>query len=147
MRLLILSCSATKADHPARAIDLYDGPAFRTLRAWMRSASTSELQELAVWVLSAEHGLIPFDFELEPYDRRMTIARAGELLGAVRDKLHDLVEEMQPAEAFLMMGREYLAAIGPITPFAFGPAEVEFPEGGIGDKLGELHRWLRQEVA
>lgn len=137
-KLLILACSATKADFPCRAIDLYDGPAFRTLRAWMRSATPAELQNLSVWILSAEHGLIPFDNEIEPYDRRMTKERAEELRPSVVEKLAKLVIQLDTLEVFLMMGQTYLEAIG--HPTRVGRT----PPGGIGDKLGALSRWLRE---
>ncbi len=145
MRLLILSCSATKAEHPDRAIDLYDGPSFRTLRAWQRGATDAERQELAVWILSAEHGLIPWDEWVEPYDRRMTRERAAEVRKDVEMTLAWLVPELAPAEVFLMLGETYMSAV-PAEPF--GSANVIRAPGGIGEKLGALRRWLsRQEAA
>lgn len=144
-RLLIMACSATKADHPARAIDLYDGPAFRTLRAWMRNVPESEIKDLAVWILSAEHGLIPWDCELEPYDRRMTMARAEELRLSVTEKLAALVIQLETSEVFLMMGRVYLHAVGHST--WAGRTPIDAPPGGIGKKLGSLSRWLREVAA
>lgn len=144
MRLLILSCSATKADHPDRAIDLYDGPSFRTLRAWQRGASDAERQELAVWILSAEHGLIPWDEWIEPYDRRMTRERAVVVREDVEMTLAWLVPELAPAEVFLMLGETYLGAV-PLE--AFGSANVIRARGGIGEKLGELRCWLTAKEA
>lgn len=146
MRLLILSCSATKADHPARAIDLYDGPSFRTLRAWIREAKREELAELSVWILSAEHGLIPFDQELEPYDRLMTNDRAEELRPAVTAKLAELVQELKPSEVFMFLGQKYSGAVAPTT--WSGDVPLDRAQGkGIGYKLGALRSWLQKEAS
>lgn len=143
MRLLIMGCSATKADHPTQALYLYDGPAYRVLRAWMRDASDELLKSIAVWVLSAEHGLIPSTKEIEPYDRRMTKARAEELNESVRQQLDEVVRELGPSEVFMFLGRDYLNAVGPTT--WSGGIPVDVAQGrGIGYKLEALSRWLRE---
>lgn len=69
MRLLILSCSATKLDGDKYmpAIDRYDGPLWRTLRA------TDPERRLAhVAFLSARLGFRCADAPIEFYDARMT---------------------------------------------------------------------------
>lgn len=143
MRLLIMGCSATKADHPTQALYLYDGPAFRVLRAWMREASDQQLMNTAVWVLSAEHGLIPSTQVIEPYDRRMTKARAEELNPIVIQELAEVVQGTKPSEVFMFLGRDYLHAVGPTTWAEGVPLDVAQGRG-IGYKLEALSRWLRE---
>jgi hypothetical protein len=68
-RLLILACSATKRDGPAYmpAIERYDGPLWRTLRA------ADPLSEKAnVAFLSAHLGFRAANTPIEMYDARMT---------------------------------------------------------------------------
>ncbi len=68
-RLLILACSATKRDGPRYmpAIERYDGPLFRTLRAVDPNG-----QKARVAILSAHLGFRAADTPIETYDARMT---------------------------------------------------------------------------
>lgn len=74
MKLLILSCGARKrpVTEPMSAGELYTGPLWTTLRKY-------QTQDVRVAVLSAEHGLIPADKTILPYDRRLDPARVAEL--------------------------------------------------------------------
>lgn len=64
MRVGLISCSAGKLDHRAPAAELYTGPIFRAARAWITNRG-----ELGAWaILSAKHGLVLPDQELDPYD-------------------------------------------------------------------------------
>src|SRR6185369_6280849 len=78
-RLLILGCSATKRRDPGAmpAIERYDGPMWRTLRAALSEIRPVDRPRVAV--LSAEHGFIPSLMPIADYDRRMDRARAAEL--------------------------------------------------------------------
>lgn len=80
MRLLILACSATKRPDNALlpALHRYDGPAWRTLRAYLDRAG-AHADDLEVYALSAEFGLFPAIQPIPNYDRRMDMARAVEL--------------------------------------------------------------------
>lgn len=140
-RLLILACSASKAAHAAPAIELYQGPLYRILRgAWRDGA------EVAVWILSAAHGLIPGDRVLQPYDRRLTASRARHLAPQVRQVLQDDVARQGPyAEAYIELGRDYQAALPAEAELrALLGCAVRYGEGAIGKRGQALKAWLRQ---
>ena len=131
-RLLILACSATKRPDPGPlpAVDRYDGPAFRVLRTYLR-ASPSNAPEL--WVLSAEHGLVPAHTALAPYDRQMTTARAD----ALRPRVEPVLDALAVGRpTCLALGRTYRRALGDAAPHAVRPT------GGQGTQLAGLKRWL-----
>lgn len=144
-RLLVMACSATKrADKGTMcALARYDGPSFRVLRNFLGERAPSEAG-LDVWILSAEFGLIHWDEQIPNYDTRMNGFLANKLQGAIRRDLKNVLEVRQPSEAFLMLGKDYLEAVGPFE--GLGLPATTIPEGGIGYKLGALKRWLEQRT-
>ncbi len=131
-RLLILACSRAKRPDPSPipALDRYDGPAFRVLRSYLRSSPAAAPD---VWVLSAEHGLMPAHTIIAPYDRRMTTARAHELQPIVEPTVSDLASGRPTC---LALGWTYHRALGEAAPHALRPG------GGLGTQLAGLKRWL-----
>lgn len=141
-RLLIIGCSARKnpAPKPVIAWNLYDGPAFQVVKAWSRR--TLSIAGFDVRILSARYGLISPLLVIPTYDQRMTQERARELRDEVRADLQMVCPPGYYGEVFLMLGKDYLEAIGPLD--VFGKARVIIPPGGIGEKLGALRRWLME---
>jgi hypothetical protein len=138
MRLLILACSATKRPDVRLlpAYQRYDGPAWRTLRAYLTSAGAT-VGMLDVYALSAEFGLIPAIQPIPDYDRRMDAARAEELRPAVIATLGRL---RSYKITLICGGLHYQAALPDLLPRACG--QVTRTHGGIGTQLGQLKRWL-----
>ena len=74
MRVGLISCSAGKLAHRAPAAQLYTGPLFKLSRAWIEGRS-----ELDAWaVLSAKHGVVLPDEEVDPYDVSLDAMTAAE---------------------------------------------------------------------
>ncbi len=73
-KLFLIACSESKLSYPARAVDLYQGQAFKLA---VKSAFRADADIL---ILSAQHGVVQPDQMLEPYDcsllRRSTSWRA-----------------------------------------------------------------------
>jgi hypothetical protein len=138
MRLLILSCSATKRTDPGLlpALARYDGPAYRVLRKALRELA-QDVHPL-VAILSAEFGLIDSDTPIPWYDRRMDATRAAALAPLVKRKLQALLAA-GPTDVFIHLGRDYLPTLGTVPP---GPWHICYAQGGIGERLGQLRRWL-----
>lgn len=139
-RLLILACSARKKAGPAPAVQLYDGHLYRVLRAALRAGA-----EVEVWILSAEHGLIPADRTLDVYDRRMTAGRARELAPQVRQVLDDVARQGPYQECYVELGRDYLPALPAEEELrALLGCPVRYGQGAIGVRGQALKRWLGQ---
>lgn len=77
-RLVVLACSATKLAHAAPAIELYRGVMYSAYRANVRAETAP-----TVMILSARHGFVCPHTVIEPYEQRMTEARAEALLGEI----------------------------------------------------------------
>jgi hypothetical protein len=140
MRLLILSCSATKRtiDGLLPALTRYDGPAYRVLRNALRDLPQERHPRIAI--LSARFGLIAGDTPLPWYDCQMTPERAAVLTPAVQ---RDLRTWLQPdiTDIFITLGRAYRPVLGDIP---LGAWRITEAQGGIGVRLGQLRRWLRE---
>ncbi|MBA7528583.1 hypothetical protein ES705_20771 [subsurface metagenome] len=62
-RIVLISCVATKLDHPAPAKDLYVSDLFKKSMAYAKSLKPDK-----VFILSAKHHLMKLDTVIEPYD-------------------------------------------------------------------------------
>lgn len=141
--LLVMACSATKLSHAARAIDLYRGVMFETFRANVRPDARPH-----VVILSSRHGFLAADAVIEPYEQRMTAARADFILS----RLEDFIRLDWPAgieTVLLAGGTEYrrlmraalvrLREQGAIAQ----EAVVSETSGGIGYQRQQLGAFLR----
>ena len=61
--IVLVSCASKKLNHRARAQDLYVSELFRKSLAYART-----LRPAAVFILSAKHGLVRPDEQIDPYD-------------------------------------------------------------------------------
>ncbi|WP_347245713.1 tRNA-guanine transglycosylase DpdA [Thermogutta sp.] len=131
--LIILGCSATKRPVSGKvpAIYLYDGPAFRVLRSYLRKYRWPERLSLAI--LSAKYGLIGALSPIANYNQRMSAQRADELSPQVAKMLTRWAS--QHGRIFLFLGKDYARAIDGVLNNRQG---VSFPDGGIGRKLAAL---------
>jgi hypothetical protein len=149
MRLLFLACSATKRPDEGllRAIDRYDGPAFRLLRKFLRERAV-QAGKLGILILSAEFGLIAADMPIPCYDRRMDVQRAIELRPQVRRQAQALLAGRPIYTATLTnLGAAYTYALTwdeATMPLLGRPqfGVVTHAQGPIGQRLQQMKRWL-----
>lgn len=141
-RLLIISCSATKADDQrAGACDLYTGPAHLQLAKIEREVGTLDCDVL---VLSAKHGLIGWRARVDTYDDQMTPEAARAMADNNELILRNLSSENEYDEVFVMASAAYLPALGRVASWK-GEAKVTLAGGrGIGEMRGQMAQWLRE---
>ncbi len=141
--LLILGCSQRKRCDSGllRAIARYNGPTFQVLRRFLKQQPQVS-NSISTYILSAEFGLIPQDFLIPYYDRRMTASRAIELRSSTVAKLSDIVNFRSYKEVFLCMSQIYFQAIQGYEAIFPNNINVQVASGSLGRKLGELHDWL-----
>lgn len=144
-RLLILSCSRSKRseDQLLPAYERYDGPAFRLLRRYLnRSTNIPNIR-----ILSAEYGLISYDFHIPYYERRMTAQRAQELRPQVTKELNTLLKVDKRKNGhgvFIYLGKDYLRTLEGSNIFS-PKCAVNVAAGTPGKRLADLYRWLYEE--
>lgn len=139
--LIVMACSSTKrpGDEAMPAINRYDGPMWRTLRAAL--AELGDDRRPTVWFLSARYGFHPADMPIADYEQRMTPSRAAELLRLPTSNHAAFAEVARGAEKILLAGgaiyRDAMRrAIGQHRNIA------ETDGGGIGIHRQQLRRWL-----
>ena len=95
-KIVLISCVSKKLVHAAKVRDIYVSPLFRLNLAYAES-----LKPDAIYVLSAKHGLLPLDDQIEPYELTLNTMGTGQIrawasavvsqLAAVADFKHDLI--------------------------------------------------------
>ena len=152
MKLLIMGCSGTKRPGPGpmTALDRYDGPMWKTLRARLAELPAAhaavQAKDLRIYVISALFGFIPADVEVPDYDRRMTPELAGKM---ARDPSFDfqyvphLVKEADAV--MLAAGAVYRDAIWRASGNSLWNLTkvVETDGAGIGVHRAQLGSWLQ----
>ena len=141
-RLLILSCSQRKHEtqEPLPAIERYNGPLFFVLRRFLRECPR-QAKQLDVYILSAAYGLIPGDFPIAWYDRKMDLSRAIELQPYVNTMFSDLLRN-QYASICFVLGKTYLKAFENTQDLIPVYTKSIIAYGQIGKKLAQLKKWL-----
>ena len=139
--LLIISCSQRKVQKPSPlpAIDLYDGPVYRTLRKIGREGRDPE--NLTILIISAKYGLIHCFAEIEPYDEKMTPQRASELRAGIQAKLKPYLQAHKFNQVFINLGKTYRQTL---EGFHWGPVSTMEASGAIGLKTSQMKAWLER---
>lgn len=139
-RLLILSCSQRKnqSSTPLPAFSRYDGVCFKVLHKLERTARLPD--DLRIFMLSAEYGLLSAGQEIDYYDRVMTPARARELCSAVGIALDAELRATSFTEGFVNLGRLYLPALAASSMLKQLP--ITYAAGGIGQKMAQMKEWI-----
>ena len=73
-RIFLISCSRKKLAQAVKARSLYDSPLFHKSLAYAESENPD-----MIFVLSAKHGLLALDTEIEPYDLTLNNMRVTEI--------------------------------------------------------------------
>lgn len=140
--LILMSCSATKGRATAPAIDLYQGVMYSTFRA------NAPVIWPAVVILSARHGFIDANSIIEPYEQRMTAARAGEMVAEL--SAFDSIEWPSGVRSILLAGgknyqKVMWAAIERRIKLGLLDVNIIIDQtsGGIGYQRAQLGAYLR----
>ena len=128
--VILIGCVKRKLPTAAPARDLYTSPLFRKGRAYAEHAG------VPWFILSAQHGLVAPDDELEPYDLRLSATSrqyrrewGGDVVAALREALGSidgLSIEIHAGSAYVDSIRDGLRSAGatvvePLAGLALGP--------------------------
>lgn len=141
-RLMVLSCSQRKQSESAMlpAIQRYDGPAFRLLRRYLGNGG----EELGIYILSAEFGLIPHTRRIPFYDQRMTKQKPHEIKAKVAGQAQRMFtvrssHRSQSRQLFVNLGGNYFRAFEPALTFLASGSTVTMASGAMGKRLAAMH--------
>jgi hypothetical protein len=132
--IVLIACAAKKVSHRARAAELYVSPLFTANLRYARS-----LRPDAIYILSAKHGLLALDQEVEPYDltlNTMPVAQVRAWAGHVVAQLRGQAD-LQNDRFILLAGSKYRKFIVPHLAHWEAPLE--------GMRIGEQLQWLGRQ--
>lgn len=134
-RVVLISCASRKVSHRAKAEDLYVSDLFRLSLAYAR-----QLQPDWLFILSAKHGLVHPNDEIDPYDVTLTTMPI-EAVRAWSDMVFDALRQRTSVDAdhfIFLAGDRYRRFLAPRLRFT----EVPMARLGIGKQLQYLKRRL-----
>lgn len=107
-KIVLISCVSKKRSYKSKATDLYISALFQKNLAYAQ-----KLKPYAIYILSAKHGLLDLETEIEPYDFTLNNMSAGEVkawAGKVFKQLSKQADIKQDHFIFLagMKYRKYL---------------------------------------
>ena len=73
-KIILISCVSKKSEQKSKAKDLYISPLFRFNLRYAHS-----LNPARIFILSAEHGLLNLDKEIEPYNKTLNNMSSKEI--------------------------------------------------------------------
>jgi len=133
-KIVLISCVSKKLPHRAKARDLYVSTLFKLNLKYANSLCPSE-----IYVLSAKHGLLELDREIEPYEQTLNNMRVAEIKEWASNILLQLrqVASLEEAEFIFLAGDKYRKYLLPHIKNAVVPLEG-LRIGGQLKRLKEL---------
>ncbi len=124
------------------AVELFDGPLFSLIRDIRDREGWFE--EVALYIVTSQFGMVPADQPLKPYRRKMTAALAADAIYENFGRLSAALATTQPVELMLAMPGLYRRAlIRKDTPFVQGVPVVYLDLAAAG-AADQLSAWLRR---
>lgn len=131
----LVACCKSKLVVRAKARVLYTGNLFRLSLAWLEPRCEG------LGILSAKHGLLLPDQEVDPYEQTLVGAPEADK-AAWAAKVRAQLEAAFPGAGFLAVcGKDYLGALDGL------PHEVAFGGLRLGEKLSALKKALAEDRA
>lgn len=103
--LIIAGCSKLKKDYETKAIDLYWGQIFKSIKKYI------EINDYELYILSAKHGLIKKDEIIAPYNQTIKTKKD---IKELKEKIlkNDLLKTIEDYDRIeLLMGNSYQEAL------------------------------------
>jgi hypothetical protein len=133
--IVLIACCKSKLAHSAPAESLYTSTLFKFSLAYART-----LHPDAIYILSAKHGLVPLDQQLEPYEQTLKKMNRPERLAWGQKVLSQLAQVCHPSEDrfTILAGRAYYDTL------TTGLPNHELPLLGLGQ--GKRLQFLKQHI-
>lgn len=134
--VVLISCVKGKKAHKARCRDLYDSDLFRKSLAY-----AEKLKPSAVYVLSAKHGLLDLDEEIDPYEQTLKTTRIGDVRVWAERVLEQLrkVSDLRADRFTFLAAERYRRFLAPHMP------HHDVPMQGLG--IGRQLQFLKERAS
>ena len=133
---VLIACASRKRGHACRAADLYQSDLFLKSLRYAES-----LRPDGIFILSAKHGLLPFEEEIEPYDLTLNRMSAVDRRSWAERVLRELAEvgDLEQDRFTFLAGRRYREYLLPRVRHGNVPME--------GLPIGKQLKFLKEAVA
>jgi len=138
--IVLVACAAEKQTQRARAKELYTSDLFKKSRAYAEYLVESG-QAKAWYILSAKHGFLDPDKEIDPYDECLDSRTAEGRRAWSAGVWFDMAKRLkpQPAALIFLAGENYRKTLAVVAEKVY--MAVEVPMKGLG--IGEQKAWLK----
>jgi hypothetical protein len=132
-RIVLISCASKKLLEPAKAKDLYVSTLFKLNLKYAEKFNPDE-----IYILSAKHGLLPLEQEIEPYDQTLNNMRSAQIKQWAERVLEQLngICSIDETEFIFLAGDKYRKYLLPHIKSTQIPLEGL----GIGKQIQKLKR-------
>lgn len=140
--LILIGCVKSKQNCMRAAKDLYNSPLWRYRRAYAEQSGSSW------YILSAEHGLLAPETEIEPYDvtlRELSASKRRAWSKCVLDELSKEFSSLKESVIEIHAGKHYVE-YGLAQGLSDAGANVRRPLAGIIG-IGRQCKWYRSRLA
>ncbi|HAS8547655.1 TPA: DUF6884 domain-containing protein [Vibrio vulnificus] len=137
-KIFLISCVSKKQDIKSKASELYTSPLFKLNYKYAMTQTPD-----AIYILSAEYGLVKTDEEIAPYDKTLNKMKSSEIkiwASQILDSLKKL-ENVNQCEFVILAGEKYRRYITSELPNHTIPLEGL----GIGKQLQKLNALIDAE--
>jgi hypothetical protein len=134
-KIVLLSCVKSKRDHTCKASELYTSSLFTKAFTYAKSLCPDK-----ILILSAEHGVLDLNDEIEPYEKtlnNMKVAARREWACKVLQQLQ-ATSDIKNDEFIFLAGNNYRSFLIPHIKHYSVPME--------GLQIGKQLQWLKERI-
>ncbi len=132
-KIVLVSCGKTKRAHRSKACDLYQGELFKNSLAYAK-----KLKPDAIYILSAKHGLLELDDEIDPYEKTLNKNDGGAWAKQVLQDIQEIAD-IAKDEFIFLAGNDYRKDLSHYIKHSKAPmARI------VG--LGTQNKWLKERI-
>lgn len=135
-KIVCISCVKSKRNRRSKASDLYISPLFTKMLGYAKAQTPSR-----IFILSAEHGLLELDDEIEPYEKTLNTMKKAERQQWAAKVLNQLSAktDLQSDKFIFLAGNRYRELLTPhIKHFSVPMKNLPF---------GRQLAWLTEQAA
>ncbi len=135
-RIVLLSCVSRKLGHKAKAKELYISTLFKMNLKYAESFSPDK-----IFILSAKHGLVGLEEEIEPYNKTLNNMLSKDIKEWANNVISELrkVADLANDEFIFLAGNKYRKFLIPHT------TKYKIPLEGLG--IGKQLWFLKEKIA
>lgn len=135
-KIVLISCVSQKLHHLAKAKNMYVSTLFKLNLKYANSLFPDD-----IYVLSAKHGLLDLEQEIEPYELTLNSMRTAEIREWAKHVLRQLksITSLEETEFIFLAGGKYRKYLLPHIKNALVPLE--------GFRIGEQLQRLKELTA